>query len=1413
LTKSQETLAIAKRSMVEVLKPTLQAAIDITQNESNQEDKNNDQNDKNDEDLEKEAKEAMKIAETFALQEMDIANKKLIDAKQQVEDRVHTLHKEVESTMLTLKELAVQDSKISLILNNLEAEQNKLNDVRKQISSSKALVEILKGKDMISNRVTKLMSAPEVDTLKETSLRIKARLMDKESAARKKTDQLIRAMTSKLQTKLLGVKQDTSDPNKSISSLYDLMNVDSLLESVEGDLIKFLMDKREFVLDSAAPLADSLDTISISNTTKQLESNVANPIKWDPRIQFMVSFIKDCAKVSLREQLELGFDGLKHRLSNPKSFKVPEVAIGRLETALLDLLDSAGGAISLGDLSNFWSFLQKGHSVESAAQEALALLPEEKEVEEFSQKSLSYALLNFGGSVPSPLKKLLLEESGGDQGADKGGNQLVLKQSLWNQFRSGSINEALDSGVGMLNSDSVVDTVHKLVGESSGFLSTIESMREDTRVQAAMATLGSKDMEDKLMAGIEGIDVAELMEDAELAATDFAARQRLVDGMKNACLEFLLQYLPSLPIPPIEGEEDGLEYAVSNMDLSRFKLKKEDVEVKLGDLAGLSKAALSNNKTTTELEDTKQAKAPAAAATAATTSTPQPDVKVTTEETPDSTILTVTASNISAEFIKLHWSYKQKYFPYLEGGGSCDAVVTGCSISISFEVRRDFRKKRPSVVATPASTTSNDTGTAGAKEGGGDGLVGLKKNMTSGSEGGNVLSAMIDVATGGNVDTSSGMIGEALSAFSSSSGSTSSAPSLIWEPVMVLGKCHVMIEDLSMRMSGEGGGSMAWLYNILASLFRQQIREYIITSLSDSIMENAEGLLGTFNGFVRTSWPVLSAATNANLDTLPLLNHNIANNQIAELQKRTSGGKTIAIVLTQPGPLGLHLDINSKRGVIRFTSPVEGGQAEQICKELAQENENQGENNKNSELFKNNGSGLKGAYLTKVNNKAVGGISVSDTLVLLKTQERPLVLSFVLPAMKKVHHGHHHHHHHGHGHGHSGGSSHGDHSKDHHQNQKLETIIVQFKTASLGLKIKQLIHFPQLASVIGFARDPETNEMLPAEASNQIEVGMVLLRVNSEPLWGQNFKQVATKLNTCATAAAEGGPILELTFAKSPDIAMNFPESPTDLLLSVTCTDGSNENITNKNKMKEKEGEEGKYGVVVSGFKMIEMGPVQKSGLILEGDTLLGCNGKYFLTNNNNSNHTYREHVASLRHETYPLTLNFMGLRENHSKNNKNKDKFIEKNISLTINENPSRKLGIVFGCGNHSLPIIRRFEHVPGIAASWTNNNNEEGGGGGNGGGGRKTKPGMLLLQIGKHAIDPDVINAVNKQIYEKALSKHKDHDESGSAHGVVLKDPVKHPVSIEQVHQLLSESQFPDTVIRFRDMDNYLKIKEFSS
>ena len=120
-----------------------------------------------------------------------------------------------------------------------------------------------------------------------------------------------------------------------------------------------------------------------------------------------------------------------------------------------------------------------------------------------------------------------------------------------------------------------------------------------------------------------------------------AARQRLLDTTKDAVLEFLLSYLPSVTIPPIEGDDDGLVYNISNLDFTKLRIKKDDVSVEYSP-----------------------------------TLPPR---------------LTVTAKNMSSQFPAMKWAYKQTYFPYLEGGGKCDASVTGVRVSLTFEfnARRD----------------------------------------------------------------------------------------------------------------------------------------------------------------------------------------------------------------------------------------------------------------------------------------------------------------------------------------------------------------------------------------------------------------------------------------------------------------------------------------------------------------------------------------------------------------------------------------------------------------------------------------------------------------------------------------------------------------------------------------------------
>ena len=176
--------------------------------------------------------------------------------------------------------------------------------------------------------------------------------MEDDSVARRKSDQLVRSVTSRIQSRLLGVptRGGGVGGGDGVSSLYDLLNVDALLSSVEGDLVKFLMAQHKTLLNASSSSENKNDGAAQGETgatvVSQFSSLLDDDEAWDPRIQFMVSFIKDCTKVSIKDQLSEGLDGIRERLRDPASLKVPAEAVVRLEDALFDLLDLGKGGVS-----------------------------------------------------------------------------------------------------------------------------------------------------------------------------------------------------------------------------------------------------------------------------------------------------------------------------------------------------------------------------------------------------------------------------------------------------------------------------------------------------------------------------------------------------------------------------------------------------------------------------------------------------------------------------------------------------------------------------------------------------------------------------------------------------------------------------------------------------------------------------------------------------------------------------------------------------------------------------------------------------------------------------------------------------------------------------------------------------------
>ena len=81
----------------------------------------------------------------------------------------------------------------------------------------------------------------------------------------------------------------------SAGGMWEALNLDALLETVEGDLAKFLLQQHAVLLGPAAGAG-----AGGSKSVGAALGAALNDEAWDPRVHFMVSFVKDCARVSVR---------------------------------------------------------------------------------------------------------------------------------------------------------------------------------------------------------------------------------------------------------------------------------------------------------------------------------------------------------------------------------------------------------------------------------------------------------------------------------------------------------------------------------------------------------------------------------------------------------------------------------------------------------------------------------------------------------------------------------------------------------------------------------------------------------------------------------------------------------------------------------------------------------------------------------------------------------------------------------------------------------------------------------------------------------------------------------------------------------------------------------------------------------
>ncbi|RHY28082.1 hypothetical protein DYB32_006586 [Aphanomyces invadans] len=129
------------------------------------------------------------------------------------------------------------------------------------------------------------------------------------------------------------------------------------------------------------------------------------------------------------------------------------------------------------------------------------------------------------------------------------------------------------------------------INESEVMLAKFQASKQGRTILAkakALAQVTDENptmLREKVAEAVSKLKVNDLAKWGRTLAVDAAARQEFVDQVKDRCLDFLMSVLPSIEVDPIIGTKDDVEYSLSQLDLSKFKVRKEKVSVKLGKVA------------------------------------------------------------------------------------------------------------------------------------------------------------------------------------------------------------------------------------------------------------------------------------------------------------------------------------------------------------------------------------------------------------------------------------------------------------------------------------------------------------------------------------------------------------------------------------------------------------------------------------------------------------------------------------------------------------------------------------------------------------------------------------------------------------------------------------------------------------
>ncbi|KDO33697.1 hypothetical protein SPRG_19308 [Saprolegnia parasitica CBS 223.65] len=483
---------------------------------------------------------------------------------------------------------------------------------------------------------------------------------------------------------------------------------------------------------------------------------------------------------------------------------------------------------------------------------------------------------------------------------------------------------------------------------------------------------------DKVTQAVANVRVDDLAKWGRNLAVDRAARQAFVDQVKDHCLDFLMSVLPTIEVPPIVGTKDEIDYSISVLDLSNFHVPKEKVVVKLGTAS-------------------------------------------------DDEVLKMRASRISSLIPGLQWTFAQKYFPYLNGGGVADASVNGGCISLGFRAEK-----------------------------------------------------VLSIETGE------------------------------YEPTLAVSSIEIEIKE-ELKLTVQGSWFSA-VYNVLASLFKELIRDYIASTLEASLIEHVVTLVSALNKHIKSYWPLLLQVLHVTVDELPLAS---AWRGAKPLPPPLPHEDDIAFNMTNV-PLVLTKRIRTRMATVTsVTVPPTASTTDRDA------------------LL----SVPLHSTLVGINGLSCAKLTASEVRTLLTTLPAPMLLRFASPSPD-------------------------DAFAQVAPRRKLRTYDVEFGPGSFGLKLRARPLAPLGVIVAGFIPDrtkDETKAMGAGELSGQIRPGNLLLKANGWDCRDKEFSEVMEHLKTLprpwpplVELDSRGDHVIVSGFTRLPSMARNSKQvAEGDTLVSI----------------------------------------------------------------------------------------------------------------------------------------------------------------------------------------------------------------------------------------------------------------------